>query len=92
MGTWRIPQFLNMKPLKVAPWHLLGSDTYSEFYNNKPVVGRKELGTAVNSAGLKDPPTSTNEDLIDLLTYAGSIAVPYPAARFSSLEPGTSNS
>lgn len=81
-----------MEPWKVASWDFLGSDMYSEFCNNKPVVGSKELGTAVSPAVLKDPPTSTNEDVIDLLSHAASIAIPSQAARLSSLEPGAPNS
>ncbi len=41
---------------------------------------------------VSEPSTSTNEDVIDLLSHAASIAVPSQAARFSSLEPGASNS
>ena len=64
---------------------------YLQSCNNKPVVGSKELGAPVNPAVPKDPPTSTHEDVIDLLRHTASIAVPRPAARLSSLEPGTPN-
>ena len=57
-----------------------------ECCNNKPVVSCKELGTPENPAVLKDPPTRTIEDVINLLSYSTGIAIPGPAV----LEPTSS--
>ncbi len=65
---------------------------YPKGCDNKPVVGRKELGTPVNSAVQKNPPTSTHKDVIYLFRHTANIAVPRPAARLSSLKPGAPNS
>ena len=52
-----------------------------ECCNNKPVVSCKELGTPKNAVVLEDPPTSTNEDVIDLLSYPSGIAMPSPTEQ-----------
>lgn len=47
---WRLPfhthDYIPPLPLPQA-WYFLGSDKYSESCNNKPVLGHKELATAV---------------------------------------------
>ena len=63
-----------------------------ECSNNKPVISQKELGTPKNPAVLEDSPTSTDKDMIDLLRYPSSIAIPSPAVQRWSLIPGTRNS
>ena len=60
--------------------------------NSKPVVSCKELGTPGNLTILEDLLTSTNEDVIDLLSYPSSIAIPSPAMQLWSLIPRTCNS
>ena len=62
-----------------------------ECCNNKPVVSCKELGTPENPAVLEDPPTSTNEDVIDL-SYPFGIAITSPAVQLWSLIPRTCES
>lgn len=69
-------------------WYFLGYDMYTESCNKKPVIGRKEIGTAVNIAVLLDPPTRTNEYMIDFLSHTTGIVIPSSATRVSSLEPG----
>ena len=49
----------------------------------------KELATP---AVLDDPPTSTDKDMVDLLRYPSSIAIPSLAVQRWSLIPGTRNS
>ena len=60
--------------------------------NNKPVISRNELGTPKNPEVLEDPPTSTDQDMIDLLRYTSCIAIPSLAVQRCSLIPGTRNS
>ena len=56
-----------------------------EWFNSKPVSSNKKLGTLENTAVLEDPPTSTNEDVIDILSYPSSIAILSPAVQLWSL-------
>ena len=55
-----------MKHSVVTSWTLSGLDMKLE-YTNKPLIGRKELGTLKNPTVLEDLPTSTDKDMIDLL-------------------------
>ena len=55
-----------------------------ECCNNNPVISCKELGTLENPAVLEDPLTSTNEDVINFLCYASSIAIPSSAVQLWS--------
>lgn len=65
--------------------------TYPQFKNNKSVVCRKKLSTSVNPAVLKNIPSSTNDDVINLHCHIASITLPSPTARLRSLEPRTCN-
>lgn len=53
------------------------------------MVGRKDLNTQVNLAVAKDPPISTNEDMINLLCHTANNIIPNPEEIFVSLEPET---
>lgn len=77
----------------MTPWYCLGPDVKPGCSNNKSVIGRRELSTLVDPAALQEPPTNTNEKVIDLLdnTYA-SITIPGRMASLRSLIPGTRNS
>ena len=63
----------------------------SEGSHNQSMVGAAELGTPVNPAVLKNPPTSANKDVVDLLGCIACIAVPRPAMQVWALMPGASN-
>ena len=56
------------------------------------MIVRKELGIPKSRAVLKDPPTSTDKDMVDLLRYLSGIAIPSPTEQRWSLIPGTHNS
>ena len=81
-----------MKHIVITSRYLSELDMKLECCNSKPVVSCKELGTPVNPAVLEDPPTSTNEDVIDLLGYPSGIAIPSSAVQLWSLIPKTCNS
>ena len=63
-----------------------------ECCNNKPVISCKEFTIPKNPAVLEDPPTSTNEEGINLLRYPSSIAIPSPVVQLWSLIPRTCDS
>ena len=52
-----------------------------ECCNNKPVISWKALITSVNLTVLEDPPTSTNEDVINLLCYLSGTVIPSAAVQ-----------
>ena len=87
----QVLQFLKMKHNVVTSWRLSGLDMKLE-YSNKPLIGRKELGTPKNPTVLEDPPTSTDKDMVDLFFYPSGIAIPSPAVQHWYLIPGTRNS
>ena len=63
-----------------------------ECCNNKHVFSCKKLSTPENPAVLENPPTRTNEDVINLLSYYSDIAIPSPVVLFWSLIPRPYNS
>ena len=63
-----------------------------ECCSNKPVVSCKNFGNPENTEVLADSPTSTNENVIDLLSFLSSITIPSLAVQLWSLIPRTCNS
>ena len=63
-----------------------------ECRNNNPVVNCKELDTPVNPAVLEDPPTHTNQDVINLLSFPTIIVIPSLTVQLWNLIPRTCNS
>ena len=81
-----------MKHGVVTFWRLSGLDMKLECSNNKPVIGCKAFGTPKTPAVLENPPTSTNNDMVDLLRYPYGIVIPSPAEQRWFLISGTRNS
>lgn len=76
MFTCRLHQYLNIEPWGVGPGDFLKYDMHFENWNKKFVVCHKGVSIAVSHTILKDPPTSTNEDVIGLHCHTTSIAIP----------------
>ena len=64
-----------MQPRLGASGNSPGSESQLQRCNNKSVIGGK-LGTSENPAVLKEPPVSTNENMIDLLARLAIVGVP----------------
>jgi len=78
-----------------ARYHLeiiLLFDLHLDCCNKDSVISYKEFGVLQSPAVVMAPPTSTNDDVISLLSYLSSSSIASPAVQLWLLEPRTSNS